>query len=157
MTAISPKKTNPWPLLIVTIGLAFITVTAWSLIQAHEKASPITDPAYYSHGLRYNQTTLEKRAAESSGWEMGTELAGRRLKITLENGEHRAVSGCRGELVLYDTAANGSSQRLALPVREEGKGVYNLDLPPELQGSLTGDLSLQRDGARFNHRLLINL
>jgi hypothetical protein len=150
-------KPNRWPLLIITIGIAFIGVTAWSIIQAHEKVSPITDPAYYSHGLRYNQTTLEERAAESSGWLMHTELAGRQLNIRLENGEHRAVTGCRGELVLYENTDSHPARRLQLPVREKEEGVYLLELPAELTGTLTADLSLHREGASFNRRLLLNL
>jgi len=150
-------KPNHWPLLPIVIGIAFIGVTTWSIIQAHEKVSPITDPAYYSHGLRYNQTTLEERAAESSGWTMRTELTGRRLNIRLENGEHRAVIGCRGELVLYENADTQPARRLKLSVREEEGGGYLLELPAELTGTLTGDLSLHREGARFNRRLLLNL
>ncbi len=157
MTDVANRRTGAWPLLIITIGLAFIGVTAWSIIQAHEKVSPVTDPAYYSHGLRYNQTTLEERAAESGGWVMRTELTGRHLNIMLENKVHRAVAGCRGELVLYENSATQTARRLELSVREEEAGVYHLELPAELTGSLTGDLSLHRDGARFNRRLLINL
>ena len=151
------RKSNHWPLLPVGIGLAFIVVTGWSIFQAHEKVSPVTDPAYYSHGLRYNQTSLEERAAESSGWMMRTVLNDHRLSIILENSDQMAVSGCRGVLVLYDNSSSQPARRLELSVREEENGVYLMELPAELNGSLTGDLSLHRDGTRFNRRLLINL
>jgi hypothetical protein len=151
------RKTNHWPLLVIVIGLSFIGVTGWSIIQARENVSPITDPAYYSHGLRYNQTTLEEKAAESSGWMMRTELNGHRLSILMVNGDKQAVRGCRGVLVLYDNVTSQPARRLELSIREEGQGVYLLELPAELTGTLTGDLALHRDGARFNRRLLINL
>jgi hypothetical protein len=150
-------KNNLWPLLVIGIGLAFIGVTGWSIIQAREKVSPITDPAYYSHGLRYSQTALEEKAAESSGWVMRTELAGHRLNILLENGNKQTVGGCRGVLVLYDNVTSQPARRLELTILEEKSGVYFLELPAKLSGALTGDLSLHRDGARFNRRLLINL
>ena len=151
------RPSNHWPLLPIAIGIAFLGVSAWSIIQAREKVSPITDPAYYSHGLRYNQTTLEERAAESAGWLLHTDLAGHRLRLRLENGARQAVSGCRGELTIYQNAHSQPARRLQIAVREVAGGVYLLELPAEINGTLSADLSLHRDGARFNRRLLLNL
>lgn len=151
------RKTGAWPLLVGAIGLAFLGVSGWSIQQAREKVSPITDVNYYSHGLRYNQTSLEVKAAESAGWAMHSELSGRRLTIVLENGLRQPVTDCRGQLIIYDGGGNQASRRLVLAVSEAPPGSYNIALPHGLTGGLTGDLSLHRDGAVFNRRLLINL
>lgn len=151
------RKTGVWPLLPLAIGIAFLGVTGWSIQQAREKVSPVTDVNYYSHGLRYNQTTLETKAAESAGWAMRSELSGRKLSIVMENGDHQPVTGCRGQLLIYDGGQAQASRRLELAVTEAPAGSYNFTLPAELTGGLTGDLSLQRDGAVFNRRLLLNL
>jgi hypothetical protein len=156
MSEIATRKTGPWPLLVGAIGVAFLAVTFWSIQQARERLSPVTDPEYYSHGLRYNQTSLEARAAVCGGWAMRSGLAGRRLTIVMENGQRQPVTGCRGELVIYD-GSHQASRRLELAVTETTAGSYRIDLPVDLAGSLTGDLSLRRDGVRFNRRLLISL
>lgn len=152
------KKSGLWPLLVAAIGVAFLGVTGWSIQQARVKLSPVTDRDYYRHGLRYNQTKVEERAAISSGWAMRSELAGRRLTIAMANGQQQPVTGCTGQLVIYDGGtAKRTSRRIALTVSESPAGSYRIDLPADLGGTLTGDLSLHRDGAVFNRRLLINL
>ncbi|NIQ96979.1 MAG: hypothetical protein GWO11_09190, partial [Desulfuromonadales bacterium] len=47
------KPFNPWPISIVGLGLFFLSLTAWSVIQARSGVSTVTDPAYYSHGLKF--------------------------------------------------------------------------------------------------------
>lgn len=158
MSTATTRKTNLWPLLVIAIGAAFLAVTGWSIQQARQKLSPVTDRDYYRHGLRYNQTTLERKAAESAGWAMQSQLAGRRLTIAMANGDRQPVTGCTGQLIIYDGGSDQqASRRLALPVSETPAGSYRIDLPADLKGSLTGDLSLHRAGAVFNRRLLINL
>lgn len=151
------RKTGAWPLLPLAIGLAFLGVTGWSIQQARQKVSPVTDVNYYSHGLRYNQTALEAQAAESAGWEMRSELSGRKLSIVIKNGARQPVTGCRGQLIIYNGGQAQASRRLELAVTEAPAGSYNFALPADLTGGLTGDLSLHRDGAVFNRRLLLNL
>jgi hypothetical protein len=146
------KKAGAWPLLVVVIGVSFLGVTGWSIYRAATGTSRITDPEYFSHGLKYNQTRIEERAAESLGWRLTSDLDEGRLLFTLQTEDAEPVSGCRGEVLIFDR-----DNRLSLPVHEEKAGYYYAELPAELSGSLTGDLLLQRDGARISRRLLINL
>jgi hypothetical protein len=148
----SGKKVGVWPLLVVVIGVSFLGVTGWSIYRAAIGGSRITDPGYYSHGLRYNQTRIEERAAESMGWRLTSDIDEGRLFFTLQTEEAEPVSGCRGEVLIFDR-----DDRMSLPLREERAGYYTVDIPEKLTGSLTGDLLLQRDGARLSRRLLINL
>lgn len=157
MSTATTRKTNLWPLLVIAIGAAFLAVTVWSIQQAGQKLSPVTDHDYYRHGLRYNQTTIERKAAESAGWVMHSGISGRRLTIVLENGQHEPVTGCRGQLIIYDGGTNQPSRRMALTISEAPAGSYNIAMPADLAGTLTGDLSLYRNGAVFNRRVLINL
>jgi len=146
------KQVGGWPWLVVFIGLSFLTITGWSIYRASIGTSRVTDPAYYSHGLKYNQSTIEEKTAESMGWQLTSAIKGDRLIFTLETGGAKPVAGCKGELLIF----NGDN-RLSLALREEKAGLYYAVLPERLTGSLTGDLLLQRGGARLNRRLLINL
>lgn len=146
------KRAGVWPWLVVIIGLSFLTITGWSIYRAIIGTSRVTDPAYYSHGLKYNQTKIEERAAESMGWSLSSALDGDRLLFTLETESADPVTGCRGELQIFSL-----DNRLSLALQEEEVGLYYAEIPEHLTGSLTGDLLLQRDGARLSRRLLINL
>jgi hypothetical protein len=152
MIETTKKKIGKWPWLIVLIGVLFLGLTSWAIVMAARGTSPVTDPAYYSHGLRYNQSRIETLAAESMNWRVSSSLKGNKLTITLKKGGQQPVSGCRGELVIYS-----SEERLVLAMQEKSHGSYTTEIPGELSGNLTGDLILQRDGARINRRLLINL
>jgi len=148
----SDKKAGAWPWLVVIIGLSFLAITGWSIYRAIIGTSRVTDPAYYSHGLKYNQSEIEERAAESMGWRLSSVLKGERLLFTLETESAAPVSGCRGELLIFNR-----DNRFSVTLREGKAGLYSAVLPKNLTGSLTGDLVLQRDGARLSRRLLINL
>jgi len=146
------KKVGKWPWLLIAVGGAFMVMTGWAVHRAALGTSPVTDPAYYSHGLKYNQSRIEARAAETLGWRVSSSLEDRKMTITLQAEDHKPVSGCLGELVIFN-----SEKRLSLALRENILGSYTVNIPGNLTGSLTGDLLLQRDGARINRRLLINL
>ena len=146
------KKVGRWPWLIVLIGALFAGMTSWAILMAARGTSPVTDPAYYSHGLKYNQSRVEALAAEAMDWRVSSSLEEHKLTVTLRTGDLQPVTGCLGELVIYN-----SEKRLALLMEESVQGSYSTDIPIELSGNLTGDLLLQREGARINRRLLINL
>ena len=140
----------PW--LIVLLGAGFAAFTAWSLYRAATGTSAVTDTDYYSHGLRYNQTLLEQRAADSLGWQMVINRSGDRLLVTLNDGNHRPVSNARGILTLFRTDLPFSQQ---IPLRESGAGHYQAALPPGATGEVTAEIAFERSGVRLQHRLLL--
>ena len=146
------KKKNIYPPMILLLIGGFLLFSAWSAFQAAEFGSTVTDADYYSKGLKYNQTRIEAKAAEAMGWRVSSSLEKHKLTVTLNTDDHQPVSGCLGEVVIFN-----SEKRFSLPLQESSLGDYTAEIPADLTGSLTGDLLLQRDGARINRRLLINL
>ena len=138
--------------MIMLLVSGFLIFSAWSAFQAAGFGSKVTDPDYYSKGLKYNQTRIEAQAAEAMGWRVSSSLVEHKLTVTLNTDDAEPVSGCLGEVVIFN-----NEKRLALSLQESSPGKYIADIPADLAGSLTGDLLLQRDGARINRRLLINL
>jgi hypothetical protein len=146
------KKTNIYPPMIILMIGGFLIFSGWSAFRAAEFGSKVTDPDYYSKGLKYNRTRIEAQAAEAMGWRVSSSLDKHRLTVTLNTDDHHPVSGCLGEVVVFN-----NEKRFSLPLQESSPGDYTAEIPADLAGSLTGDLLLQRDGARINRRLLINL
>jgi hypothetical protein len=146
-----PRHT-PW--LIVLLGVGFTAFTAWSFYRAAVGTSAVTDLDYYSHGLRYNQTLLEERAADSLGWQVAVSREENALVAVLGDGGRLPVSGARGVLTLFRTDLP-QPQRLNL--QESTPGRYQAVLPAGLTGELAADIAFERTGARLQRRLLLAL
>jgi nitrogen fixation protein FixH len=142
----------PW--LIVLLGAGFTVLSAWSFYRAAQGTSAVTDADYYSHGLRYNQTLLEQRAADSLGWQVAVTYAGNDLLVTLSDGGRQPVSGARGTLTLFRVESSRPQQLL---LQESAPGRYQALLPAELTGELTAEIAFERAGARLQRRLLLAL
>lgn len=146
------KPYVPWILLV--IGGIFLTLTTWSIYQASQGTSAVTDRDYYSHGLRFNQTLLERKAAESLGWSITTDLAGRTLSFQLNDKLGAPVSQATGILEIF---ISESSSSMRFPLKHTGSGRYLIDLPESVAGERTARLEFERDGARISKQLLLNL
>lgn len=142
----------PW--LIVLLGAGFTALSAWSLYRAAHGTSAVTDADYYSHGLRYNQTLLERRAADSQGWQVAVTYAGDHLLVTLKDGGRQPVSGARGTLTLFRAEFPRPEQLL---LQESAPGRYQAQLNADLSGELTAEVAFERAGARLQRRLLLAL
>jgi len=142
----------PW--LIVLLGTGFTALSAWSFYRAAHGASAVTDADYYSHGLRYNQSLLERRAADSQGWQVAVNYAGDHLLVTLTGGGRQPVGGARGTLTLFRAELPRPQQ---LPLQEGEPGRYQALLPADLSGELTAEVAFERAGARLQRRLLLAL
>lgn len=149
MTA-AHRRSTPW--LLIAIGIGFALITAWSFQRAFKGVSSVTDPDYYSHGLRYNRSLLEQQRAESLGWQLHSRLDGKRLQVTLAGRDGVAVTGARGSAALI---VPGRPQPLELPLAESSPGSYLMELPDEVSGELVVDLAFNRDGAGLQRRLLV--
>lgn len=144
-------KQTPWMILI--IGIGFLTLMVWSAYRASVETSPVTDRDYYSHGLRYNETLLERRAAASLGWQTSIQLGSKDLVVQLVDQEQQPVRQAKGRIVLF---ANGTDQRIDLALAERSPGHYVATFPTTLSGERTAELSFERDGARLSKRLLVS-
>lgn len=142
----------PW--LIVLLGAGFTALSAWSFYRAAQGTSAVTDADYYSHGLRYNQTLLERRAADSQGWQVAVNYAGNHLLVTLTGGGRQPVGGAHGTLTLFRA---GFPRPQQLPLQESEPGRYQALLPADLSGELTAEVAFERAGARLQRRLLLAL
>lgn len=146
------KTSFPWLLLI--IGVGFIALTAWSLYQAGRGTSDVTDRDYYSHGLRYNETLLEEKAAAALGWSARVSLEQRTLSVLVHDKQGRLIDQARASLTLFNSP---EFQKRPFPLQEHRPGFYQLRLPDTLHGEFSVEISFERDGARLNKRLLLAL
>lgn len=143
-----------YPAMIISLLGIFILFLIWSAFQASTQGTQITDRDYYSKGLKYNSTQVEKRAAASLGWQLATELIDRKLQIKLQDGDKLAVTGAQGRLVLF---SRPDMDLLNLSLSEISPGSYQVQLPDSIRGEFTLRIEFERDGARLNRQLLLNI
>lgn len=145
---------NFYPLLIIGVVAGFISFLAWSFYQAAGLGSKVTDRDYYSKGLKYNATQLEKQAAEVLGWRLATRLNENSLEIDLTDSKGQMVEQAFGTLYLAlpDTAEN-----ILLPLQEVRPGHYQINLDKRIKGSIQARVEFERQGARLNRQFLLNL
>jgi nitrogen fixation protein FixH len=147
-------KKNMYPPLILLLIGGFLIFSLWSALQATGLGSKVTDADYYSKGLKYNTTQVEKRAAEVLGWSLETKLIGRNLEFRLTDQEGGDVDRATGTLYL---AIPGTAENIHLPMQEVSSGYYQVNLGDNINGTIQARLELERDGARLNRQLLLNL
>ena len=148
------KKKNIYPPLIMLLIGGFLIFLAWSAFQAAGLGSKVTDADYYSKGLKYNTTMVEKRAAEVLGWHLETRLSGSTLEFRLKDEKGDKVDRAVGALYL---AIPGSAENIQLPLQEVASGHYQVNLGDNINGTIQARLELEREGARLNRQLLLNL
>lgn len=148
----STKSHTPW--IILLIGIGFLALSAWSIYRASRETSAVTDRDYYSHGLRYNETLVEKKAAETLGWTIAITLTGRHLLVNLVDTEGRPVEAATGTILIY-LPEEGANR--ILPMQEISTGRFALDLTDDLSGTINALVEFERNGARLKRPLLINL
>jgi nitrogen fixation protein FixH len=150
------NTTVRWPAFIITLVLAFTAFTWWSFIRAAAGVSAVTDPDYYSHGLKYNSTTLEQQAGEALGWTVRQQVAGRRLTIRVEDSHQVGIPGCQGAIT-FPGEGTGASPLPPLAVTEIGAGLYQADIPATLPQTLMTTLTIGKGQAMVHRRLLLAL
>jgi len=154
MTKTETRKKNIYPPLILLLIGSFLIFSAWSAFQAAGLGSKVTDTDYYSKGLKYNTTQVEKRAAEVLGWNVETMLDGRVLEFRLTDDEGKEVHQAVGSLYL---AIPGAAENIHLSLQEINPGQYQVNLDDNINGTIQARLELEREGARINRQLLLNL
>lgn len=147
-------KKHIYPVLILLLLVSFLVFSAWSAMQAAQLGPQVTDADYYSKGLKYNDTLIEKRAAAALGWKVTTRLVGRTLEFQVSDKHGLPVRGAKGNLFLYLPASAAS---VHLPLQEIEDGSYQLHLTTSMTGEMTARLDFERDGARLNRQMLLNL
>lgn len=132
---------------------AFILFLAWAGRQSAMQVSQISDPAYYTEGLKYTHSQVEKQSATAQGWNFVTDIGAKRLVFTLRDKNKAPISKAQSELTLY---VNAQKQTLWLHGVEKGAGRYVFDLPESLAGALPARIEFTRQGERLSQQLLIN-
>lgn len=147
-------KKNYYPVMILLLICSFLCFSLWSAMRARDMGPQVTDADYYSKGLKYSATMVEKRAAEVLGWKVSTQLVGRTLEFRLDDKQGRPVKEAKGVLFLY---MPDQSSSLQIPLQESAAGVYQLSLTSSMTGGMNARLEFELDGARLNRQLLLNL
>jgi len=148
------RRTNLTPQIITLMICSFVAFLGWSAYQAATRGSEISDRDYYSKGLKYNTTLIEKKAASVLGWDSDFTLQGHSLTVMLHDKQNLPVGNGEATLLLYQSA---SGIPLKLSLVETHPGGYQLELPAELTGEIRARLEFMRDGASINRNLLLNL
>ncbi len=147
-------KKNFYPILLLLLIGSFLCFSVWSAMRAANMGPQVTDADYYSKGLRYSSTMIEKRAATVLGWKVSTQLIGRTLEFHLVDKKGRPVKSAQGGLFLYLPDKTSS---IRFPLQETAAGVYQLNLTSSMTGEMNARLEFEHDGARLNRQLLLNL
>lgn len=147
-------KKGFYPSLILLLIGSFLCFSVWSAKQAADMGPQVTDADYYSKGLKYSSTMVEKRAAEVLGWKVSTQLTGRTLEFHLNDKQGHPVKSAQGVLFLYLPEMASSVQ---FSLQEIAAGVYQLNLTSSMTGEMNARLEFEHDGARLNRQLLLNL
>jgi len=138
-------------LLVPLLLCSFLVFSSWAAYQAATRVSEVSDRDYYSKGLKYNSTVLEKQAAAVLGWELHSELIDGVLIQHLTNQKGEPVSGANGQLKLRHRET-----LVTVPLEETDPGVY-LGQLPELSGEHLIQAEFEYDGARILRRLLLTI
>lgn len=148
------KRTNLYPIFILLMIGSFIGFLAWSAMRASDSGPQVTDADYYSKGLRYTSTVLEKRAAAVLGWRIDTQLSGRTLRLHLSDKEGQPVSSAKGVIAIY---MRNWGETISFPLQEVSAGTYQMHLTDSMTGEMTARVEFERNGVRLNRQLLLNL
>ena len=148
------NKKNIYPTMIMLLLGSFLIFSLWSAMQAAGLGSKVSDAAYYSKGLKYNSSQVEKRAAEVLGWQLETRLNGRDLEFHLTDQDGLEVDRVAGTLYL---AIPDMAENIHLPIQAVASGYYQVKLDDNITGTIQARLDLEREGARLNRQLLLNL
>lgn len=150
----SENKKNMYPAMIVLLIGGFLVFSTWAALQAAGLGSMVTDTDYYSKGLKYNTSQVEKRAAETLGWRLETRLNGHALEFQLTDRQGTLVERAIGTIYL---ALPGAAENIHLSAQEFGAGRYRINLTDKIRGSVQARLEFERQGARLHRQLLLNL
>jgi len=145
-------KKIPWLLLL--IGGGFCILMIWSIFLASQRTSAVIDRDYYSHGLRYNETLLERQVAAALGWTTSTRLSGRVMTVQLRDRDHEPVVRAHGTLNLLESY---DQQVRHLVLEEIEPGTFQAEFPENLHGEQPVEMLFDLAGARLSKRLLLSL
>lgn len=147
-------RKNIYPFLILFLLGSFLCFSVWSAKRAIDSGPEVTDADYYSKGLRYSSTVLEKKAASVLGWKLSTDLVGRTVEFHLSDKGNHPVRSARGVISLY---LSDSTSVIKLPLQETTPGTYIFKLTDSMTGVISARIEFEYDGARLNRQLLLNL
>lgn len=147
------NKSRNFPWLILIIGISFLCLTSWSIYRASKGTSAVTDREYYSHGLRYNETLLERKAAESLGWTVKSAIQDQTLSFLLTDREGKPVTEANGTLELF---IKKKASTIRLPLFHTGSGNYQVTIPEVISGEMNARLEFEQNGVRLSKQLLLN-
>ncbi|MDT8420585.1 MAG: FixH family protein [Desulfuromonadales bacterium] len=148
------SQRNFYKPFILLLLCSFLLFSGWSAWRAVNRGSQVTDRDYYSKGLKYNSTLVEKRAAEVLGWQLKTGISDNQLIFQLTDGSSLPVKAAVATLYLY---LPETPEETPYQLSESQPGTYQVDLPVDLRGTLRARVLFERDGARLNRQLQLNL
>lgn len=145
-----------WHPLLTVVILLCLSLTAWAVVQAREKVSPVSDKDYYRNGLTYNVAEQQQAAGQTAGWSIKVHLEGTLLTIRLVDRDGTSVTGAKGEIILLGSHP-GTMKRLDFVITETSPGLYEVRLPEGLSGQVMTQLVLAKGQVSMHRSMLLNL
>jgi len=150
------QHTNYWIGGLIMLGLFFVLITGWSIFTASSGVSSVVDPYYYDHGLKYNNSEVERNAAAVMDWNIDVRVIERLVTINLQKASQDPVSGCRGQLSLHSPKSD-IKQVASLELKELSPGIYAVQLPINIAGTVPAELVLGKDNILIRRSILLNI
>lgn len=139
-------------MLIPVLICSFLVFSSWAAYQAATRVSEVSDRDYYSKGLKYNNTLLEKRAAYVMGWQLHSAFQQGILTQLLTDSNGEPVTGAVGTLFFQQH----QDSILVVPMTETTPGTYSAQLP-QISGEHLIRAEFEREGARISRRILLTI
>ncbi len=144
---------NLWVVFLVFLGVFFLSLLGWSFYRANMEVSKVTDKEYSSRGHQYASTDRQLAEAEKLGWEILCTRQGEHLKVRLNRADGKPVSGAEGEIEFLQNESDTNASIASL--LETETGVYVVQLPAAARAETHGRLSLSKDGALLQKKVII--
>ncbi len=147
----------PWLLAAGLLGVVGVNVTMLFVANSDANGS-VVEPDYYRKAVQWDSTMAHRAASDRLGWTAAVSLvaggearasaarAGT-LRVTLADSTGVGIAGAVVSAVLIHNADAG--RPLALALRDEGQGRYDVDVPLAHAGLWEVRVSAERAGARF--------
>lgn len=151
----TPKHSmNRWQVGIILLVGLFLGALLLTVALAFRRVSPVVAPDYYQRGLHYDRERVRETQGERLGWRLSTEQHGPLLRLRLQDGAGRPVTGGEGEFFV-ETLAGLTAGAGSLPLAEEGGGWYGVRLPPAAAAGARGRVTIGTTDASISRRVAV--
>jgi hypothetical protein len=153
-------RRNAWPIGIVLVILAFVTLDAALIATAFRDSATAPEEQYYEKALQYDRLHASSLRSTEAGWSAGVSVAPvplpampRRVDVVVRDKQGQPVTGLLGTLTAVRPADARLSNSAALLEVPEEQGTYRLLLKVPARGLWEFQLDARKAGE--DYRMII--